>query len=108
MDLSSLLASAAAQAQSILAPIADPDGDGEFTLGGTTYDGVLHLRDAEMVPGPNGLERIERLEIVATAAQFATAPSAAPRAAVSALARNWWCVAVRPAGPNYLLTCIPR
>lgn len=107
MNLSPLLAAAAAQAQSILAPLTDPDDLGVFTLSGTEYTGVLKLRVVGMEPGPNGLRRIEELGIIATAAQFASAPSAAPRVAVTALGRSWWCVRVEPLGAQYQLDCVP-
>jgi hypothetical protein len=107
MSYASILRTAAAQAQAILAPMADPDGDGEFTIGDEDYTGVLNLRTVAMEPGPNGLVRIEELEIVATRAQWDTAPEAAPRFGVTALGRDWWCTKVSPAGPCWSLTCVP-
>ncbi|MES2694477.1 MAG: hypothetical protein V4773_13460 [Verrucomicrobiota bacterium] len=104
---STQLASAAALAQSVLASLADPEDDGEFTIGDDDYEGVLNLRTVAMEPGPNGLKRIEELEIVATRAQWATAPEAAPRFGVTALGREWWCTKVSPAGPCWSLTCVP-
>lgn len=103
----SILASAAKQAQAILAPMSDPDDSGEFTIGDEEYEGVLNLRTVVMEPGPNGLKRIEELEIVATRAQWDTAPEAAPRFGVTALGRSWWCTKVSPAGPCWSLTCVP-
>ena len=102
-----LLATAAKTAQSILAPMADPEGNGAFSIGDEDYTGVLNLRTVAMEPGPNGLIRIEELEIVATRAQWDTAPEAAPRFGVTALGREWWCNKVSPAGPCWSLTCVP-
>ncbi len=102
-----LLAGAAKTAQSILAPMSDPDDSGVFTIGGEDYTGVLNLRTVAMEPGPNGLKRIEELEIVATRAQWTTAPEAAPRFGVTALGRSWWCTSVEPAGPCWSLKCVP-
>lgn len=107
MSLSNQLASAARTAQRVLAPLTDPDNSGTFTLSGTTYTGVPNLRVVGMEPGPNGLVRIEELDIVATAEQFAAIPSAAPRQAVTALGRSWWLVKVGPPGVSYTLTCVP-
>lgn len=107
MSYAALLASAAKTAQAILAPLADPDNDGDITISGTTYEGVTNLRVVAMEPGPNGLRRIEELDIAITRAQFDTAPVAAPRFAVTALGRSWVCTAVSPAGPSWLLTCVP-
>lgn len=104
---SQVLAWAAAEAQRILAPMAEPDDEGTFTLAGVEYTGVPNLRVVGMQPGPNGLERIEELDIVATAAQFDAIPSAAPRQAVTALGRNWSLVKVGPPGVSYTLTCVP-
>jgi hypothetical protein len=107
VSYANLLASAAKTAQSILAPMADPDNAGEFTIGDDDYTGVFNLRTVAMEPTSNGLKRIEELEIVATRAQWDTAPEAAPRFGVTALGRSWWCTKVSPAGPCYSLTCVP-
>lgn len=107
MSLSAQLAQAAATAERILAPMADPDNSGTFTLSGTSYTGIPHLRVVGMEPGPNGLVRIEELDIVARAAQFSSIPSAAPRQVVTALGRSWWLTKVGPPGVSYTLTCIP-
>lgn len=107
MSYATLLASAAKQAQAILAPMADPEANGAFTIGDDAYKGVLNLRTVGMEPGPNGLKRIEELEIVATRAQWDTTPEAAPRFGVTALGREWWCTKVSPAGPCWSLTCVP-
>lgn len=107
MSFSAQLATAAAQAQRVLAPLADPDNEGDFTIGSDDFTGVMNLRTVAMEPGPNGLKRIEELEIVATRSQWDTAPEAAPRFAVTALGRDWWCVKVSPAGPCWSLTCVP-
>jgi hypothetical protein len=107
VSYSNILAQAAKQAQAILAPMADPDDSGAFTIGGDAYKGVLNLRTVGMELGPNGLKRIEELEIVATRAQWDTAPEAAPRFGVTALGRTWWCTKVSPAGPCWSLTCVP-
>lgn len=104
---SSTLAWAAKQAQTILAPMADPSGSGEFTISGTERKGVLNLHRIDMGLGPNGLIRVEELTIEATAAQWATAPAAAPRFAVTALSRSWWCTSVKTIGVCYVLTCVP-
>jgi hypothetical protein len=103
----SLLASAARTAQRTLSGMADPDNTGEFTLSGATYTGVPNLRVVGMEPGPNGLVRIEELDIVATAEQFDAIPSAAPRKPVTALGRSWWLTKVGPPGVSYTLTCVP-
>jgi hypothetical protein len=107
MSYASLLASAAKTATAILAPMADPDNNGAITIGDETYTGVTNLRTVGMEPGPNGLIRIEELDISITRAQFDTAPEAAPRFGVTALGREWWCNKVSPAGPFWMLTCVP-
>jgi hypothetical protein len=87
--------------------MADPDRNGVVTVGGASKTAVINLRTVAMEPGPNGLKRIEELELVITRAQFATEPESAPRLAVSALGRSWWCTKVSPAGPCWSLTCVP-
>lgn len=108
MSYASLLSGAAKTAQSILASMADEASDGIFTLSGTSYTGVMHLHRSELVPGPGGLTRVEQLDIVATADQFETAPTAVPRKEMVALGRNWFLVSVVPGAGSYALTCVPR
>lgn len=96
--LSRILASAATQAQTILGE--------SFTLAGETYKGVVTTAP-EFIPGPNGIERVDKLSIVATKGQFDTAPAAVPRVAVSLGGQSYWCTAVDDDDLHYFLTCVP-
>lgn len=110
MSYASLLSSSAAIAQSILAPMADGDGDGVFyfTSGpSTTYTGVIAAPQDVLVPGPTGLEYRATLRITATRAQFASAPNAATRPKLYARGQTWTLVALTPADAHYVLTCVP-
>jgi hypothetical protein len=107
MSLSAILAQAALQAQGILAPLADPDGGGIFTIGVDDFTGVLNLRQIDTQLGPNGVLRVEELTITATAAQFDSTPTFAPRTAVTAYGRDWLITKVDEGGTHHTFTCVP-
>jgi len=104
MSYASVLAQAAATAQSILAPMADPDGSGTFTLGGTDYTGTMSIFDKVLVPTPNGYEEQRQIKIAATVAQFASVPNPATRPAITARGLTWRLTAVEPGAQFYVLT----
>jgi hypothetical protein len=104
MSYASILASAAKTAQSILAPMSDPDGDGEFTLGGETYTGTMSVFDKVLVPTANGYDEQRQIKIAATRAQFDSAPNPANRPAIVARGLTWRLTAVEPGAQFYVLT----
>jgi hypothetical protein len=104
MSYSDILASAAKQAQSVLASMADPDGDGEFNLGGETYTGTMSIFDKVLVATGNGYEEQRQIKIAATVAQFDSAPNPATRPAIVARGLTWRLTAVEPGAQFYVLT----
>lgn len=104
VSYSNILASAAKQAQGILAPMADPEDSGAFTLGGTAYKGTMSIFDKVLVPTPNGMEEQRQIKIAATRVQFATAPNPAPRPVIVARGLVWHLTAIEPGAQFYVLT----
>lgn len=104
MSYATLLASAAKQAQGILAPMADPEDSGAFTLGGTAYKGTMSIFDKVLVPTPNGMEEQRQIKIAATRVQFATAPNPATRPTIVARGLVWHLTAIEPGAQFYVLT----
>ena len=107
MNLSSILTAAAAQAQTILAPIAEPTGEGEFTLSGADYTGTFNELNETDPLDATGIRRIRILYIFATKAQFDTAPSAATRTTLTAKGATWTLAAVTDLPQHYRLVCKP-
>ena len=106
MSLSAQLAQAAATAERILAPMADPDNSGTFTLSGVEYKGTMSVFDKVLVPTANGYEEQRQIKIGATRAQFATAPNAATRPRIVARGLQWDLIAVEPGAQFYVLTAV--
>ena len=104
MSYASLLASAAKTAQSILAPMTDPDGSGTFTLAGADYLGTMSIFDKVLVPTPNGMEEQRQIKIAATRAQFSSAPNPATRPLITARGLTWRLTAIEPGAQFYVLT----
>lgn len=104
MNLSAILAQAAAQAQTILAPLADPDDLGVFTLAGEEYTGTMSIFDKVLAPTPNGYEEQRQIKIAATVAQFDSAPDPSTRPALVAKGLTWRLTAVEPGAQFYVLT----
>jgi hypothetical protein len=102
-----LLKTAAAQAQGILAPMADPEGSGDFTLGGTTYTGTIAILPHAMVPTLTGMEERREIHITATRAQFATQPNEARRPKFTARGETWTLTSVTPGAQFYHLVGVP-
>ena len=110
MSYSSILTSSASIAESILAPLADPTGEGVFYFNSapsTTYTGTIPAPQQLMVPTATGFEYRATLTITATTEQFASAPNAATRPKLTARGATWTLVAVTSAAPHYVLTCVP-
>lgn len=97
--LSTTLASAALQAESILGETV--------TLAGTDYTGVVEEMENLLPPGAAGYESQRVLLIALTAAQFTTAPTAATRPKLTARGATWTLTAVKPGPLHYHLTCVP-
>ena len=97
--LSRLLAGAAKQAEALMGE--------SFTLGGATYHGTVRNDPPQFIPGPNGIQRQESLTIVATKAQFATAPTAAPRMAATIGGSAYWLTSVDDDDLHYFLGFVP-
>lgn len=97
-QLSPILTAAAAQAEGVLGET--------YTLGGTSYTGVIEEDENMMVPTPNGFEPRRGLRIVSTLAQFDTAPSAATRPRVVARSSQWNVISVKPGPLQYTITCV--
>jgi len=104
MSYASILATAARQAQAILAPMTDPDDNGEFTLAGEEYTGTMSIFDKVLVPTPNGMEEQRQIKIAATVAQFDAVPSPAARPVIVAKGLVWHLTAVEPGAQFYVLT----
>ncbi len=104
MSYASILRTAAAQAQAILAPMTDPDDGGEFTLGDEEYVGTMSIFDKVLVPTPQGMEEQRQIKIAATRAQFAAAPNPAARSTIVAKGLVWHLTAVEPGAQFYVLT----
>lgn len=99
-----------AEAQTILAPMCD-SADGAFTLStaeGSTFYGVMNEQDELDPMDHTGIKRIRFLFVYATAAQFTTAPSAAPRCTLTAKGRNWSVQAVTTLPQHYRIICRPQ
>jgi len=109
MSLASLLRTAATQAQGVLAQLAGAttSSASNFTLNGTTYQGVVVEVSAQVPVSVTGYEIIRELRITATRDQFAAKPSAAPRLPVTALGVNWYLTNVEEGAVHYTLTCKP-
>ena len=97
--LSTTLASAALQAESILGETV--------TLAGTDYTGVVEEMENLLPPGAAGYESQRVLMVTLTAAQFTTAPTAATRPKLTARSATWTITAVKPGPLHYHLTCVP-
>lgn len=105
---SSVLAWAAKQAQTILAPMADPSGSGEFTIAGIdgTQIGTMSIFEKVLVPTPNGYEEQRQIKIATARGNYTTAEQttmltlAAARARIVARGMNWNLTAVEP-GPQF-------
>lgn len=104
MSFSSLLASAASQAQSVLAPMTDPDAEGEYTISGATYTGTMSIFDRVLVATPNGYEEQRQIKIASTRAQFTVAPDPSTRPPMVAKGFNWRLTAIEPGAQFYTLT----
>lgn len=101
------LAWAAKEAQKVLAPMADPAGDGEFTLSSfaaETFTGTLSIFDKVLVTAPNGYEEQRQLKIAATREQFSSEPDPAGRPLIIAKGEHWRLTAVEPGAQFYVLT----
>ena len=96
--LSTTLASAALQAESILGETV--------TLAGTDYTGVVEEMENLLPPGAAGYESQRVLMVTLTAAQFTTAPTAATRPKLTARSATWTITAVKPGPLHYHLTCV--
>lgn len=105
MDLTSILSAAAAEAQSILAPISDPEGRGEFTFGGADYTGTMNEQDEEDPLDVAGIKRVRQLYIYATKPQFDSAPTAAPRATLTAKGATWSVQSITDLPQHYRFVC---
>lgn len=113
-QFSDQLAAAATEAQSILAPMVDPDANGTFTLAGVTnaldgtanLTGVMSIFDNVAVPTANGFEEQRQIKISATRDQFTAAPDAAARPRLTAKGEQWTLTAVEPGGQFYTLTAV--
>lgn len=106
MSYSSLLISAATQAEGILAPLTDPDGSGTFTLSGTTYKGTMAVFEKVLVSTPNGYEEQRQLKVAATRGQFSSTPNPALRPKLTARGLTWTLTAVEPGAHFYILTAV--
>lgn len=84
--------------------MADPAGDGTFTLGGTAYTGTMSIFDKVLVATANGHEEQRQIKIAATVAQFAAAPNPATRPAIVARGLTWRLTAIEPGAQFYVLT----
>lgn len=104
-DLSTTLTAAAAEAQRLLAPAADPTNSGEFTIAGdsTTYTGVIEEDPNMLIPTPNGLEKVYGIKVMATRAQFSSAPVATNRPKLTARGKTWNLTSVSPGAYHYQL-----
>ena len=109
MSYASLLRTAAAQAQGVLAQLAGAttSSASNFTLNGTTYQGVVVEVSAQVPVSVTGYEIIRELRITATISQFTAKPSAAPRLPVTALGASWYLTNVEEGAVHYTLTCRP-
>ena len=106
MSYHNLLTSAASQAESILAPLTDPEAGGTFTLSGTTYTGTMAVFEKVLVSTAAGYEEQRQLKIAATRAQFASAPNPASRPKLVARGLTWTLTAVEPGAHYYILTAV--
>ena len=110
MSYASLISSSASVAQSILAAMVDPVGDGKFYFNAdptTFYNSIIPAAETSLVPTTTGLEYRASLRITATRSQFATAPNASSRPKLTALGETWTLVNVTLADAHYVLTCVP-
>lgn len=112
MSYASILASAAAQAQAILAPMADPSGDGEFTIAGIsgTQVGTMSIFEKVLVATPNGYEEQRQIKIATAVDDYTTAEQAtmltlaAARARIVARGMQWNLTTLEPGAQFYVLT----
>lgn len=107
MNLSALLAQAAAQAQTILAPICEPTGLGVFTFSGSDYTGTFNEQDEQDPLDATGIRRIRFLYIYATKAQFSASPAGAPRTTLTAKGATWSVQSITDQPQHYRFTCRP-
>lgn len=109
MSLYAELASAAAEAQTILAPICDPSAAGDFTLSDRTgtFVGTFNEFDAQDPLDVSGIRTIRLLTILATRDQFDTPPVSAPRTSLTAKGATWLVTSVTDMPFHYRLTCRP-
>jgi hypothetical protein len=105
MSYAAQITAAATTAQTALAAACDAAGTGTFTLAGTTYTGVFNEQEASDPLDPTGTRRVRYLFILATRAQFSSAPSAGTRPALTAAGRTWSLVGVTPMPQHYRLVC---
>ena len=117
MNLAPIIAHAARTAQGILAPLGDPDGEGEFTVTGDasayTYVGVFNEFDATDPLDPTGIKQIRLLTIRALKAQknsahetaLALCLKAAPRRTLTAKTKSWTIQSVSDQPNFYGVTC---
>lgn len=113
---SQVLAWAAREAQRILAPMADPDGGGVFTitLAGTDYDFTATLEEDPnmLLPTPNGLEKVYGLRLAAERSQFTAAEETllaagpAARAFISAKGKGWRLLSATPQAQFFQLVAV--
>jgi hypothetical protein len=108
-----LLASAARTAQRVLAPMADPDGEGEFTVtGGGTFAGICEEDPNMLNPTANAVEPVYGLRIAAEREQFTAAEEATlaglaiTRARVTAKGKAWTLISVTPAAQFLQFVCV--
>ena len=109
MSFNALLRTAATLAQSTLSKMAGAASAtaDNFTLNGTTYQGVVVEVSAQVPVSVTGYEIIRELRITATRDQFAAKPSAAPRLPVTALGASWYLTNVEEGAVHYTFTCKP-
>jgi hypothetical protein len=108
----SLLRTAAAQAQAILAPMTDPDDDGEFTIAGIsgTQVGTMSIFEKVLVATPNGYEEQRQIKIATAVGNYTAAEQttmrtlAAARARIVARGEQWNLTTLEPGAQFFVLT----
>lgn len=103
------LQTAAKSAQRTFATMAGAaaPSSSNFTLSGTSYQGVLNEVATEVPGTATGFEVVRELRIVAERTQFAAAPDASTRPVVTALGVSWYLTNVGESSLHYFLTCRP-
>ena len=119
MNLAPIIAHAARTAQGILAPLGDPDGEGEFTVTGDasalTYVGVFNEFDSTDPLDPTGIRNLRFLSIRVLKAQknatyeaaLAACLKASPRTTLTAKGRLWVIQSTTDQPNFYGVTCRP-